>query len=144
MTINLQTTTFRNLLFACFLLCLGGTTIAQPVANFDYAYGGTPPTVCAPTSVQLSSTSTGDIVQYSWEIEDTFFSDIPNPSLDFSIGSSYTICLSVTDTAGLMDEFCQTIDVWSAPNAYFTASPSAACALPLEVHLHPKTHLLQD
>ena len=108
-----------------------------PVASFtaDVSSG------VAPLNVNFSSTATGDITAYSWDIvEDSTGGSIgsspdANTSFSFTTAGSYTVTLTVSGPGGT-NSASQTITVSAAavaPVASFTADVSSGVA-PLNVN----------
>ncbi len=106
---------------------------AQSNASFEYEILDG----CAPTQVQFSNTSTGEIASYSWIIEDSPVSTLANPILDFSFASTYQVCLAITDEDGFTDEYCEFIEIAPPPQAVFEVNTNTSCTIPLQVLFSP-------
>ena len=110
-------------LFLIYGLCQWSIN-AQPTANFTTNKTDG----CVPLLVQYQNQSTGGIVSYSWNLGTTS-SGLSNPVQLYTTGGIYTICLTVTDTAGLTDTHCKTnyINAFALPDAGFGAVPPIGC-----------------
>jgi PKD repeat protein len=108
---------------------------AAPTANF----GATPASGQAPLSVTFTSTSSGTITGYAWNLGDGITSTTQNPTHVYSTAGVYSVSLTVTgpggaDTkavAGLITVLASAV---SPPVANFSASPASGPA-PLAVTL---------
>lgn len=104
--------------------------------NADFS--ATPTSGCAPVFVQftdLSTSSAGNIVSWSWQLGGTN-SSLQNPGKAYTTGGNYTICLTVTDNQGNTDTECKTnyINLFDSPEAQFNSNTTVGCA-PLAVQL---------
>ena len=95
-----------------------------PVAAFT----ATPLTGSAPLSVQFTDQSTGSSLSYAWDFNNdgTVDSTQKNPSYTYSTAGTYTVKLTVTNTAGsnsLTKTNYITVNI-PAPVAAFTATPT--------------------
>ena len=106
------------------MLMIGAKLMAQPVANFS----ANVTSGCVPLLVQFQDQSQGEIVSWSWSLG-TSNSSIQNPVQLYTNGGAYSICLTVTDTAGLTSQHCETnyINAFSLPNIDFLAAPVNGC-----------------
>lgn len=97
---------------------------AQPTANFT----SNNTSGCVPLLVQYQDLSQGAIVSWSWNLGTTT-SGLQNPVQLYTTGATHTICLTVTDTAGLTDTKCVTnyIDAYALPDVNFSANPTIGC-----------------
>jgi len=110
------------------------TPIEPPVADFDAS-----PTIGeAPLTVAFTNTSVGSELTYSWDFETdgTVDSSENSPSFEFSTAGSYTVTLTVSNSAGT-DTATETINVSETvvqqpPTVAFSASPISGTA-PLTV-----------
>lgn len=111
------------------LLLWGAVAWGQPSANFS----ANVTSGCVPLLVQFQDQSTGAIVTRNWTLGPSS-SSVANPVQLYNAGGTYTICLTVTDTAGLSDTHCKTnyISAFALPTVDFVASPTVGC-LPANV-----------
>lgn len=114
------------------MLCLYGSASAQVTADFS----ANQTEGCGYLQVaftDLSSSSAGNIVSWSWDFG-TSSSSTQNPSNVFNNPGTYTICLTATDNLGNSDQACKTdlIQVFNNPVVDFDATPTGGCA-PLQV-----------
>ncbi len=128
----MQTVTkyFWTTLVFSFLLI--SSIYSQVNANFS----ASATTGCAPLFIQftdLSTTSAGSIVSWSWSIGGTS-ATVQNPGKAFTTGGAYTICLTVTDNQGNTDTECKNnyINIFNSPQALFNATVTSGCS-PLAV-----------
>ncbi|TVR77070.1 MAG: PKD domain-containing protein [Chitinophagaceae bacterium] len=86
-------------------------------ADFTYTLG-------LNDTVNFYYTGNSSIASYQWDFGDGNYSTDPNPSHHFSSLNTYTTCLTITDTSGCVDVFCQSVHVSQSPcpQAYFTYS----------------------
>jgi PKD repeat protein len=64
------------------------------------AFSGTPVSGTAPLTVVFTSTSTGSALSYFWDFGDGASSTSPNPSKTYNAAGTYTVALTVTNSAG--------------------------------------------
>lgn len=91
---------------------------------------------CAPFSVTFtdtSSTTSGTIVVWDWDLGDGTTSSLPSVTHTYGIPGGYLITLIVTDSAGCRDTVTHSITVLAPPVANFTVDDSMGCA-PLAVN----------
>ncbi|MCF8217655.1 MAG: PKD domain-containing protein [Bacteroidales bacterium] len=107
--------------------------IEQPVANFT----SIPDSGCTPLSVQYNNQSTGNYVNYQWDLGNGTSSTNKNPGNVMyqanSMDTSYAVTLTSTNKCGT-DTKKDTIKVKSRPKASFGMSPHNGCS-PLPVQL---------
>ncbi len=96
------------LLFAIFLFTLqvyfmsniarteDSTEDLRPVPDFNV----NPSTGTAPLRVQLTNTSSGEIVKYIWRLSDGRKAYLDNPAFTFDKPGKYTVQLTITDSQG--------------------------------------------
>jgi PKD repeat protein len=105
--------------------------VVQPTASFTAA----PASGTAPLPVSFTDTSSGSPTSWSWDFGDGSTSTSQNPSHTYSAAGTYTVRLTVQNTAG-SNATTRTVVVstptGSAPTAAFTSSPSSGTA-PLAV-----------
>jgi gliding motility-associated-like protein len=115
-----------------FLCCFGSKGIGQ--INCDFTY--TDVTGCGGFAVEfcdMSSSTAGNIVAWSWNMEVSAFS-VQCPSTVFSQPGVYTVCLTVTDSQGNTCTECKDdlVNVYKLPTPNFVADVTQGCT-PLEV-----------
>ena len=108
--------------------------LEAPIANFD----ANPTIGEAPLTVDFTNTSIGSELTISWDFDsDTVIDSNENsPSTEYSVAGSYTVTLTVSNSAGT-DTASQTINVSEVvvqlpPTAAFAANPTTGVA-PLTV-----------
>jgi len=99
----------------------GTGTVTPPVAAFT----ATPTVGTSPLAVQFTSTSTGAPTSYLWEFGDGTTSTVANPSKTYTSADTYTVSLTVTNSAGSDTENKQefitvSVPVATAPTANLT------------------------
>ncbi len=64
-------------------------------------------------TINFNSTSTSEheIISYLWDFGDNHSADGPNPSHTYSEPGNYTVCLTITDNTGCVDEECNLVVV---------------------------------
>lgn len=99
--------------------------VQTPVASFN----ATPKTGCAPLTVNFTSPSTGNIVQWQWDFGNGNTSMQQNPSQTYSAIGNYNVTLIVTNAAGCKDTLTQSnyIQVVSANTNYTPPATIYAC-----------------
>ena len=103
-----------------------------PVANFT----ATPTNGTAPLTVQFTDQSTGSPTSWAWDFNNDGIVDstAQNPIYTYSTAGTYTVKLTVTNSAGsnsLTSTNCITVNV-PAPVANFTAAPTSG-TVPLQI-----------
>jgi gliding motility-associated-like protein len=94
-----------------------------PTAGFDFTE------VCEDLAIDFTSTSNvaipGTITNYNWDVDQDNTTDytIANPSHAFGSDNSYDVTLEIVTDSGCKDEITQTVEVFSLPEAEFTADP---------------------
>ena len=97
------------------------TVYSTPVASFTKsASSGN-----APLTVNMTDTSTGNIVSWLWTFGDGTTSALQNPSKTYTTAGNYTVTLQATNPAGTNTSAGQVISVYSTPAASFTKSVSS-------------------
>lgn len=76
-----------------------------------------------------STTNSGSIVDWKWDLGGTFSSK-QNPGIIFTSPGEYTICLTVTNSVGNSSTICKNnlIKIFSNPIADFTVDQKAGCS----------------
>ena len=102
-------------------------------AQVNADFSATPTTGWAPVFVQftdLSASSAGNIVSWSWDLGGGSTASVQSPGKAFTSGGQFTICLTVTDDQGNTDTECKTnyLDIFSSPQAQISASGTAGCS----------------
>lgn len=104
---------------------------AQLTANFT----ASPLSGCSPLVVNFTDLSTGNPVQWRWDLGNATISFLQNPSVTYFSPGQYTVKLIVTNAAGVSDTLTKTqyITVNAQPVVNFTGTPITGC-FPLPVH----------
>ncbi|MBS3796182.1 S8 family serine peptidase [Pseudoalteromonas sp. BDTF-M6] len=87
--------------------CGGGSSDNAPVADFGFS--------CDALACSFTDASSDDngVTGYSWNFGDGASSSAQNPSHNYAADGSYTVTLTVTDSAGQTDTSSQTVNVSS-------------------------------
>ncbi|MBV9960887.1 MAG: PKD domain-containing protein, partial [Parafilimonas sp.] len=94
---------------------------------------------CSPLLVQFTNTSTGDSLQYFWDLGNGATSTLSNPGAIYISPGSYTITLHVKNSSGEDSTIKSNyITVHENPSVDFNASPTTGCA-PLNVNFTDKS-----
>jgi PKD repeat protein len=117
-------------LFVLLLGSTGGRLFAQVTANFT----SNVTSGCSPVVVSFNSTtSTGTITSWLWDLGNGNTSTVQNPTDIYSIPGTYTVTLTVTGVGGsdtrMMVNY---ITVFQRPDVIIGASPQSGC-VPLGV-----------
>lgn len=96
---------------------------APPVTSFSKTLN--PANGVAPCTVTFTDTSTGAPHMWYWSFGDGSNSSSQNPFKTYNTGGNYTVTLTATNTNG-SNSTSQTVSIFSAPVANFTASPRFA------------------
>ena len=110
-----------GLLLSCFLLLIASTQ-AQ-TAGFTYNQ----PSICAPSTVAFTNTSTGNPLSYLWDFGDGFTSINKDPNHPFVNAGTYTVTLTVQYAGGISDSIKQNISVSLPPVFSFTKLNDSIC-----------------
>lgn len=112
---------------------------ARAQLNADFT--GTPLSGCAPLLVNFTDHSTGNPVQWRWDLGNSTISFVQNPSVTYFSPGQYTVQLIVTDEFGNKDTLTrvQYITVNAQPIVNFTGSPLTGC-YPLPVQFTDQTN----
>lgn len=88
----------------------------QPSADFNFGPDGG----CAGLPVNFTNTSTGTVAgtTYNWNFGDGTNSTNENPSHTYAFGGTYNVTLTVTNTAGCISTFSQTVTNQDIPNVF--------------------------
>ncbi len=62
-------------------------------------------------NVHFNNMSSGYDLHYTWDFGDSTTSHVPNPWHTYSQAGTYVVCLSIDDSAGCQDTYCDTITV---------------------------------
>lgn len=122
---------FLTLFSSVFIL---GLTYAQPEPDFT----ATPLEVCVGEEVQFTdlSTSSGTIINWTWDFGDGATSSDQNPTHVYSTAGNINVTLTVEDQNGAVSEVKPGfITVNPLPNPSFTPSIVGGCSLPSEVSI---------
>lgn len=120
-----------RLLATLFFLCGYHLASAQVVAAFNASPSRSG---CSPLVVNFSDASTGNPVQWRWDLGNGVSSLLRNPSTTYFNAGTYTVKLVVRNAAGNADSLTKTdyITVYPAPTAAFTSDKTTGC-FPLSV-----------
>lgn len=125
----------RHVLRQCSLLVLtfftlGKSVSAQLTANFI----ASPTSGCSPQVINFTDQSTGNPVQWRWDLGNGTTSVLQNPSATYFTPGQYHIKLVVTDASGHSDSLTRTqyITIFAIPVVNFTGVPTTGC-VPLTV-----------
>lgn len=90
---------------------------------------------CAPMVVDFSDNSSGNPVEWLWDLGNGTTSTVKNPSNSYFLPGNYTIKLTVKDAAGNTNTISRTeyINVTTTPTVNFEANPGGGC-YPLSVN----------
>jgi gliding motility-associated-like protein len=116
-----------------FTLCLAFAhlqTNAQLTTNFS----ATPLVGCAPLLVSYTDLSTGNPVEWRWDLGNGTQSVLQNPSTTYFTAGTYNVKLVIKNAAGVFDSVIrnQYITVYAKPNINFLGTPLTGC-VPLNV-----------
>ena len=104
----------------CFVLILASLGTAQISADFSASITSG----CGSLQVSFTdeSTSTNPITDWSWDLGGVSAAT-QNPGRIFGTPGTYDICLTVSDTEGIMDTICKTeyIQVFPLPCLLYTS-----------------------
>lgn len=122
--------TIRHCLLLLTVLLLSISSKAQLVAEFS----ATPTSGCAPQIVNFTDLSTGNPVEWRWDLGNGTTSFLQNPSATYFTGGQYTVKLVVKDAGGNSDSITKTqyINIFAIPVVNFSATPVSGC-VPLTV-----------
>ena len=98
-----------------------------PVANFSIDHDED----CQPGIPFAFTDLSSGANTYAWDFGDTNTSNQASPTHTYATFGTYTVCLTVTNTFGCTDVFCDTITI-APPAVAFNRNPSEGCA-PLTV-----------
>src|SRR6185295_7832102 len=86
----------RGITISIIILLWGSRSFSQPSAAFT----ATPVSGCSPIVVQFTDQSTGDPVQWKWDLGNGVVSFLQNPSTTYFNGGTYNIKLVVRNASG--------------------------------------------
>ncbi len=124
----------KALLRQCFILisifAIANAANAQLSANFS----ATPTSGCSPQVVTFTDLSTGNPIEWKWDLGNGTTSVLQNPSATYFNAGQFDVTLIVKDAAGNSDTLkkIQLINVFAIPVVNFSASATAGC-VPLTV-----------
>ncbi len=121
----------------------GGGSNTKTITN--YITVNAPPAVswtaqdttgCPPHSVSFNNTSSpASGLTYLWSFGDGSNSTATNPTHNYTTSGTYSVTLLATNAAGCSKTVVRTgqVKIWSEPQAFFSATPTALCAVPATV-----------
>ncbi len=92
-----------------------------PIAKF------TLPSICAKdtaTAIDQSLAQNGSITSWTWKLDNTTFSSIPNPTLSPLATTAYSVKLTVVNSFNCKDSSSKTFNVYPLPAVDFTTNPT--------------------
>jgi PKD repeat protein len=104
------------------------TSAPQPV---NAVFSANPTSGQAPLGVQFTDQSSGPVVSWRWNFGDGASSSTQNPSHSYNAAGTFTVTLTVANSAGQISSASHTITVTSAPqpvSAHFAANPTSGQA----------------
>lgn len=109
--------------------CSANDTTSVTVSQINVLFSVSDTIGCDPLQVfftDLSETNSGNIVSWSWSLDDTFVSSDQNPSVFYSTSGTKSISLTVTNNIGCTETLSETIviTVIPSPSANFSIAPS--------------------
>lgn len=122
--------TIRQCLLLLTVLLLSVSAKAQLAAQFS----ATPTSGCAPQIVNFTDLSTGNPVEWRWDLGNGTTSFLRHPSATYFTGGQFTVKLVVKDASGNSDSITKTqyINIFAIPVVNFSATPTSGC-VPLTV-----------
>lgn len=120
-----RTGPIKYFIIAVILIMSGFAAKAQVTADFS----ATPLSGCAPLVVHFTDQSTGNPNSWTWDLGNSTFSVIQNPSVTYFNPGTYTIKLVVRNAAGNADSLTKTafITVNARPQVSFSATDTIGC-----------------
>ncbi len=114
-------------IIVCLLVSL--TVIKTSNAQLHANFGANPIAGCAPLVVNFTDSSTGNPVEWKWNLGNSTISFLQNPSATYFNPGTYNVQLVVTNAAGTKDSIVKTqfITVYAAPTAIISATPQTGC-----------------
>ncbi|MBK8610239.1 MAG: PKD domain-containing protein [Chitinophagaceae bacterium] len=112
------------IIFFC-LFTLSNSSTAQITANFS----ATPTSGCSPQIVNFTDLSTGNPIEWIWDLGNGTTSVLQHPSATYFSAGQYTVKLVVRDASGNRDSLTRTqyINIFAIPVVNFTATPRSGC-----------------
>lgn len=92
----------------------------KPNADFEI------PSICLNDTIQILNNSlpgSGAFNQFSWALNSNTISSTPSPTLNFNVAGTYSLSLTVSNTAQCKDSVTKTFTVNPLPNVTFTSIP---------------------
>jgi len=112
---------------------VGSASVSPPVAGFS----GSPTSGDAPLTVNFTDESTNNPTSWSWDFGDGATSTSQNPSHEYTVAGTYTVSLTVTNSAGSDTEsktdYITVSEATNPPVAAFSGSPTSG-EVPLTVN----------
>ena len=96
---------------------------------------------CSPILVQFNDQSTGNPVNWSWNLGNGTISNLQNPSTTYLNPGTYNVTLTVTDAANNTSTFSNTITAIPSPIVNFVASDTIPQCAPKTIQFTDFTNL---
>ncbi|HTN16832.1 MAG TPA: PKD domain-containing protein [Chitinophagaceae bacterium] len=115
--------TLRYYAYCLLSLLLYCSPVSAQVADFT----ASPPSGCTSFEVEFSSTGTGTVIDYTWNISDGRVMKGPKPKATFTSSGAYTVTLTVTGSSGSKSSKSMVVNAYASPTVSFTAIPARIC-----------------
>lgn len=124
----------RSTIRQCFLLLAIFVVSLQTKGQITAQFSATPTSGCAPQIVNFTDLSTGNPVEWSWDLGNGTTSFLQNPSATYFTGGQFTVKLVVKDAGGNSDSITKTqyINIFPIPVVNFSGTPTSGC-IPMPV-----------
>lgn len=100
-------------------------------------FSATPTSGCSPQIVNFTDLSTGNPIQWRWDLGNGTISFLQNPSCTYFTPGQYTVKLVIQNALGTADSIIKTnyITIFAIPVVNFSATPTSGC-IPLPVQFN--------
>ncbi len=100
--------------FNCFYTVSKTVTVIEgPAPSF------TVDDACQGTTMQFNNTSTGQVSSYFWDFGNGITSTLENPEIQYDADGQYLVALTLTNAAGCVSQFTQSVTVYATPTVSF-------------------------